>query len=133
MSDPRPVAPPDSQTQAFWDATRESRLVIQLCASCGHHQHYPRAVCTSCGSPDVRGVTAAGIGTLYSFTVVHRAPHPAFQPPYVVAMVRLDEGPVLLTNIEGDPAVLRCDMPVAVVWEDLPDGRKLPLFQPVRG
>ncbi|MCA1833555.1 MAG: Zn-ribbon domain-containing OB-fold protein [Actinomycetota bacterium] len=129
MSDARPVAAADSQTQSWWDATRESRLLVQHCRACGHHQHYPRALCTECGSLDIEDVEASGRGTVYSFTVVHRAPHPAFTPPYVVALVRLEEGPVLLSNIVGaDHGDVRCDVRVKVAWEDLPDGRKLPVF-----
>jgi hypothetical protein len=122
----RPVAEPDVTTQPWWDATREGRLMIQRCADCGHHQHYPRSLCTSCASSNVGFVEACGRGTVYSFTEVYRAPHPFFSPPYVVALVRLEEGPVLLTNVRGDVV---CDMPVQVEWEPLDDGRQLPVFR----
>jgi len=127
MSEPRPVAEPDAITQPFWDATSEGRFTVQRCAACGHHQFYPRALCIACGSTDLGFVEASGRASVYSHTTVRRAPHPAFEPPYVVALVRLEEGPVLMTNLVGidEP---RCDMPVHLVWEDLPDGRKLPLF-----
>lgn len=134
MSEPRPVSPTDHVTEPWWDATRERRLVVQRCASCGHHQHYPRALCTECASTDLTFVPASGNGTVYSCTVVHRSPHPAFEPPYTVALVRLEEGPVLLTNVTGcAPDEVRCDMPVSVTWEDLPDGRRLPVFRPRGG
>lgn len=134
MNEARPVAPADSQTQAWWDATSERRLLVQRCGSCGHHQHYPRALCTACGSTDLSYVEASGHGTVYSFSVVHRAPHPAFSSPYVVALVRLAEGPVLLTNLVGvSQDAIRCEMPVVLTWEDLPDGRRLPLFTPPGG
>lgn len=125
MTEPRPVAAPDHVTQPWWDATREERLLVQRCASCTHHQHYPRNICTACGSTDLGFVEASGRGTIYSHTTVHRAPHPAFTPPYIVALVRLEEGPVILTSIIGDA---RCDSPVRVAWEALDDGRKLPVF-----
>jgi len=135
MTEPKPVAAPDAVTQPWWDATAEGRFVVQRCDVCQHYQHYPRALCTSCGSTEHLGfVEATGRGIVYSHTTVRRAPHPAFTPPYVVAMVRLEEGPVLLTNIVGcAPEDVRCDMAVKVTWEDLPDGRKLPLFEPVEG
>lgn len=134
MSEPRPVAPPDKITESWWNGTRERRLLIQRCAACEHVQHYPRSTCTACGSTSLSDVEASGRGAVYSFTVVHRAPHPAFEPPYVVALVRLDEGPLLMSNIAGSPPEdLRCDMPVTLVWEDLPDGRRLPLFAPTGG
>lgn len=131
MTEPRPVAPADSCTQEWWNATRDGRLLVQRCTACGHRQHYPRALCTACGSLDLGYVEASGRGTVYSFTVVRRAPHPAFAPPYVVALVRLEEGPLLLSNVVGCvPEDVRCDMRVALSWEDLPDGRRLPLFEP---
>lgn len=133
MTDARPIAEPDNITEPWWDATKEDKLMIQHCSSCDHYQHYPRSVCTKCASPNLEYVRSEGRGEIYSFTVVHRSPIPAFEPPYVVALVRLAEGPVLLSNIVGtDPNDVRCDMPVTVTWEPLPDGRKLPMFQPAQ-
>ncbi len=132
MSEPIPVAEPDALTQPWWDATRDETLLVQRCRACGNHQHYPRALCTACHSTDLEYVTAAGRGEVYSYTVIHRAHHPAFTPPHVVALVRLAEGPVLLTNIVGcDPDGIRCDMNVTITWQSLRDGRKLPQFTPV--
>lgn len=133
MSEPRPISPPDQTTAAFWDATRDRRLVVQRCTRCGHVQHYPRSFCTGCGVADPATIEASGAATIVSFTIVHRAPHPAFTPPYVVALVRLDEGPVLLTNLVTDDLdALACEQPVHLTWEALPDGRHLPLFTPGR-
>lgn len=129
MSDPRPISDPDHCTLEWWNATREGRFLVQRCTSCGHRQHYPRNICTACGGTDLTYEEASGRATVYSHTTVRRAPHPAFTPPYVVALVRLEEGPLLLTNIVGEaPEAVRCDQPVRLVWEDLPDGRKLPMF-----
>lgn len=130
----RPVTDPDSLTEPWWQATRDERLLVQRCAACGNHQHYPRALCTSCASTDLDYAPTTGRGEVHSFTVVHRPPSPAFEPPYVVALVRIEEGPMLLTNLVGcDPDEVQCDMPVKVVWEPLPDGRNLPLFTPSSG
>ncbi|MCA1711942.1 MAG: OB-fold domain-containing protein [Actinobacteria bacterium] len=126
----RPLPPVTSDTQAWWDATREQRLLVQHCTSCGVHQHYPRALCTSCGATDLTFDDATGTGSIISFTVVHRAPSESFAPPYVVALVRLDESVQLLTNIVAAPEDVRCDQPVTVTWEALDDGRHLPLFTP---
>jgi uncharacterized OB-fold protein len=129
INEARPISDPDHGTQAWWDATREGKFLVQRCAGCDHRQHYPRNLCTACGGTDLTYDEASGRGQIYSHTTVRRAPHPAFEAPYVVALVRLEEGPVVLSNITGvDPADVRCDMPVKLVWEDLPDGRKLPLF-----
>lgn len=109
-------------------AARERRLLVQTCAACGHRQHHPRDVCLRCGRTDRLGWTeAVGTGTVDSFTEVHRAPGPGFAPPYVVARVRLAEGPILLTRlISGVP---RCDGPVRLDWWTSPDG-PLPVFVP---
>ena len=131
MTQDRPIAGADAITQPWWDATRESRLLVQRCDDCGAHQHYPRALCTACRSGRLSYVESAGRGEVHSFTVVHRSPHPAFEPPYVVALVRLEEGPVMLSNIVGGPPDgISCGMRVQVTWEELADGRRLPLFTP---
>ena len=127
----RPVAAPDNVTAGWWAATSERRLTVQRCRACGGAQLYPRPLCTSCGGTDLELVGATGRGTVHSMTVVHRAPHPAFTPPYVVALVRLDEGPTMMTNVVGcDPAAVHIDQRVEVTWHDLDDGRRLPLFTP---
>lgn len=132
MSEPRPIAEPDGVTRPWWDATRDERLTVQRCRTCGRSQHYPRASCRSCGSVDLELAPATGRGIVHSFTVVHRTPHPAFTTPYVVALVDLDEGVRLLTNVVGcDPDGVRCGIAVRVTWEPLPDGRRLPVFTPV--
>lgn len=127
----RPVANPDGITQPWWDATAEKRLLVQRCCACDRTQHFPRALCRHCGSTDLEYIEATGRGSVHSFTVVHRAPHPAFTAPYVVALVDLHEGVRLLTNVVGcDPDAVHCDMRVRVGWEPLPDGRQLPVFEP---
>jgi len=129
LNEPRPIGPPDAVTQGWWDATRQERLTVQRCVACAHEQLYPRAICTGCGSLDLALVDASGLGTVYSYSLVRRAPHPAFEAPYLVALVRLAEGPVVLTNlVDVEPDEVRCDMPVRLIWEELPDGRRLPLF-----
>jgi len=111
----------------WWEATRARRLVLQTCQRCGHRQHYPRAVCTACGSGDLGWTQASGAGTVVSHTTVHRSPSPRFAAPYVLALVRLAEGPQLLTTIDGQ---VRCDAPVVLDWRPLTDGRHLPVFRP---
>lgn len=111
----------------FWEATRERRLLIQLCRTCSRHQHYPRVLCTGCGGSELDFVEASGQGVVDSFTVVHRAPAAGFDPPYVVARVRLAEGPILLTHLVGERD-WACDQPVRLGWRPLPDGRHLPVF-----
>jgi len=118
----------DADAVAWWDATRERRLLVQRCGSCGDHQHYPRPFCVACGARDLALVAASGRGTVYSFTVVHRAPSAEFAPPYTIALVRLEEGPLMLTRIVDGPVPLECDRPVELRWQGLEDGRHLPVF-----
>lgn len=133
-----PVAPPppaDDPGAPFWEATRERRLVIQTCEDCGHRQHYPRPLCLACGGTSLRFDEAAGTAKVVSHTTVARAPFEGLEPPYVIAIVELDEGVRLLTRIvdedRGGRAVgVECDEPVAVAWVPLFDGRHLPVFRP---
>lgn len=122
----------DEVTAPWWEATREHRLLVQTCTSCSGAQHPPRAVCIHCGETGQLGWTdASGRATVDSFTVVHRAPRPDEPVPYVIARVRLADGVVVLTRLEGrDPDGWRIDDPVRVGWVDLPDGRALPVFGP---
>jgi uncharacterized OB-fold protein len=127
----RSLAEPAPEWAAWWEATRERRLLLQRCRDCGRLQHYPRSLCLGCGSADLDWTEAAGWGTVYSHTTVHRAPWAVPAAPYVVALVRLTEGPVVLTNIVGcAPADVRCELPVVLDWEEVEDGRNLPLFRP---
>lgn len=121
---------PDDVTQPWWDATRDRRLLLQRCTDCSHTQHYPRAVCTSCGAFSLDWIDATGRGWVDSFTVVHRAPHPALDTPYVIARVKLEEGPTILTRIVDTPeSELRCDVPVRLQWTEIPGGYQLPVFR----
>ena len=125
------VPPPDEVTRPWWEATGRRELVLQTCSR-GHRQHPPRAVCTTCG--DTAGLgwsTATGRGSVDACTVVHRAPAPGFEPPYLVARIRLAEGPVLLSTVVTDDldAVAIGD-PVTLDWRPLADGRALPVFVP---
>jgi uncharacterized OB-fold protein len=96
----RPRPRPTGLTEPFWDALRAGRLAVQRCLTCGAWRWPPQPACPSCLSEEYRWAPTAGLGRLYSFTVVHRPVDPAmFDPPYVLGIVELDEGPRLLTNI----------------------------------
>jgi len=118
----------DALTAPWWDATRERRLLLQACGGCGGVQHPPGAVCRACGAPPGGWIEAGGDGTIDTFTVVHRAPA-GFTAPYVVARVRLAEGPIVLCGVVGcAPEAVACDLPVRLAWRPLGDGRNLPVF-----
>jgi uncharacterized OB-fold protein len=124
-----PAVTPD--TQFFWDGLREHRLLIQRCAGCGVLRHPPRPMCPACRSLEWDAVEASGRGTVRSCVIPHHPPLPWFPEPYVVAIVDLDEGVRLVTNVVGvDPHAVTIGMAVQVRFETFDDGLVLPLFAP---
>ena len=130
----RPFEPPASElTQPFWDATREHRLLVQWCTACDEPVWFPREVCLRCLGNTLEWRAASGAGSVYAFLVEHRPNLPGVfgDAPYVVALVELDEGVRLMTNVIGCPTeTVVVGMPVRVTWEPLSDGRNLPQFEP---
>src|SRR6476646_1458440 len=100
---PVPVASPESAR--FWQAAKEHRLLIPRCNACTKFWFPPSRLCPHCLSDDTGWESVSGRGKIYSFVVFHRVYHPAFagEVPYVVAIVELEEGPRMLTNIVGVP------------------------------
>ncbi len=126
-----PVATP--ATRPFWEGTQAGELRLQRCTACARHFLYPRTHCPSCGSANTEWVKASGRGRLYSYVISHRAaPGWEGEVPYVIAVVQLDEGPRMLSNLVGvppDPAALVLDTPLEVVFEAR-GNMMLPLFKP---
>ncbi len=132
---PRPVPVVNRWAQPFWDAAREHRLMLQRCRDCARHVFYPRLACPHCQADTLEWVDASGRGTLYSFTVVMANAPSAFAAdvPYVVAVVRLEEGVQMLTNVvDCDPATLCCDQPLEVTFRRRDDTFTLPCFRPAQ-
>jgi uncharacterized OB-fold protein len=130
----KPVPVVNTWARPFWDAAKQERLIIQKCSACGMHVFYPRIACPHCSSDDLEWVEASGKGTVYSFTVVEANAPSAFlgDVPFVVAVIRLQEGVQMLSNVIGcDPYDVVCDMPVEVSFEELNDEFTLPKFKPV--
>ncbi len=102
---PRPGGVSTPATEPYWHAAAKGRLQVQKCGSCGHVQHYPRTMCSTCWSEDLQLVDAAGTGTIFTYTVVHQPGHAAWRPqtPYVLALIQLDEGPRMMSNIVDVP------------------------------
>lgn len=131
---PKPVPIVNTWAQPFWDAARNERLIIQRCRSCERHVFYPRIACPYCASEALDWVEASGKGTIYSFTVVESNAPSSFRAdmPYVVAVIRLEEGVQMLSNVVGcDPYDVRCEQPVEVTFEKLNDDFTLPKFRPI--
>jgi len=124
---------PDVETKPFWDACREGKFLLRHCDVCGRDHYYPRPFCPSCWSDTVSWREASGRGTLYTYSVVHVNDLPPFNErvPYVAAVVELDEGPKVMTTIEGVPLdELRVDMPVVVAFKAISDDVTIPVFRP---
>ena len=98
-----PVPVPSPETEPFWTAAREQRLVLPRCNGCGGHWFPPSLACPLCGFERYSWVPASGRGTVFSFVVYHRVYHRAFKEkvPYVVAVIELEEGPRLISNLVG--------------------------------
>ena len=128
------LEPPISEAaEHFWEATKQERFLIQWCDACAAPIFYPREVCPRClSSESLDWRQAKGTGTVYAFSVQHRPANPtmADRVPYTVALIELDEGIRLMSNVTGDPEAVHVGMPVSVTWEPLSDGRNLPQFQP---
>jgi len=121
-------------TAEFWRATAAQQFTYQQCSQCGTVVWHPRAHCTGCLDGELEWRTSAGLGEIYSFSIIRQSYHPFFrgQVPYVVAYVDLQEGPRFLTNVIniGDPDTdVHIGQPVELVWEPH-DELSIPLVQP---
>jgi uncharacterized OB-fold protein len=133
METSKPIPPVEPWTAPFWEGTRAGKLLIQHCQACARNIFYPRLYCPFCLSDQLDWIEGSGRGIIYTFSVVENNAPSAFAPdmPYVIAIVRLEEGVQMMTNIVGcDPAQVRCDLPVRVVFERLDERISLPKFTP---
>lgn len=132
MPDPQPPLPhPDVLTAPFWEACRNGRLEVSACSECGHCFLPPGPSCPSCWSPRLVPHEVSGRGRVFSFAVYRRTYHPGMPAPYVVALVELDEGPRLISNVVGcAPEEVVVDMPVQLRFEHAGDF-SLPRFAPM--
>ena len=118
-------------TRPFWDATAQGRLLLPRCNACGQHFFTPEVACTHCFATDWQWVQASGRGTLYSYSIVHKAPAPGFPVPMVLAVIELEEGPFIFSNLvrcEHDD--IRIGMQVQVQFDQVAKDIHLPRFHP---
>ena len=132
---PQPMTP---EAKPYWDGLKQGKLMLPRCGDCNHTFFYPRVLCPRCHSRAITWIQATGKGRLHSFGIAHQSFNRAFKvkPPFVLAMIELEEGPHMvsnLVNVPADPQHVKCDMPVEVVFEKLTDDVTLPLFQPAGG
>ena len=128
------IPKPTVETAPYWDACQNHQLLLQQCADCDSVQFYPRMMCTACTSEKVEWKRASGTGTVESYTIVHRAISKAYQSeaPYIVALIRLDEGPMMMSNIRNcDINEMKTGMKVKVVFETWSETMTIPQFTPM--
>jgi uncharacterized OB-fold protein len=118
----------------FWDAAKKHELVAYRCLNCG--AYYPQVTeCPACRTPRMEWVKVSGKGEVFTFCIFHQLYHPAWKAdlPYNVAWIKLQEGPLLMTNIiECRNEDIRIGMPVEVVFDDVTNEVTLPRFRPSR-
>ena len=130
----KPLPTISGETKPYWDNCRRGRLLIQKCDSCGDYQFYPRGICANCWSNDIQWITSSGKGTVWTFTVTYQNGTPGFAEdvPYVLALVELEEGVRMFTNIvECDPRSVTIGMPVEVTFIQATNQISVPCFKPV--
>jgi hypothetical protein len=132
---PRPAPQATPETQHFWDGTKRGELLLQKCDDCAKVYFPPRPFCPGCAGKSVSVLQASGKARLFSY-VINQRQHPSFDGPYAIAVVELEEGPRMMTNIvecPQTPEALVLDMPVEVTFESVNDDISVPLFRPVEG
>ena len=125
---------PDAMSREFWDRCARHELAFQRCERCGTFRNPPGPLCHVCRSTEARWSPVGGEGSVYSFTVVTHAVHPALleRIPFNVSLVEFPDAPGvrLITNVvDASPDELAIGMPVRVHWEDLSNGTTLPRFE----
>lgn len=129
----RPALTPNPETEPYWEAAGRRELVLPRCSNCGEAWFPPSAACPSCSAFEHEWAHTSGRGEVVTYTVVHRAPGPAFaeRVPYVLAVIELAEGPRLLTNVlECPPGEVQVGMPVEVTFEEIAQDVVVPQFRP---
>ncbi|PKB78072.1 MAG: hypothetical protein BZY88_19980 [SAR202 cluster bacterium Io17-Chloro-G9] len=129
----KPLPTVAGETKPFWDACRRGSLLIQKCDRCNEYQFYPRGICSNCWCEDIGWVTASGKGTVWTFTVTMQNGTPGFAEdvPYVLALVELEEGVKMFTNIvECEPGEVTIGLPVEVTFLRANDQISVPFFKP---
>ncbi|UGQ11228.1 OB-fold domain-containing protein [Yinghuangia sp. ASG 101] len=125
----RPVPVPTSLSRPFWEGTRRGELLIPCCTACGERFFVPEPACPACMSQEWTYRPSTGRGTVYSVTVVHRAPGPGFDAPFALAVIDLDDGSTMLSHVVGSaPEDVVIGMRVRVDFRAYTDEITLPYF-----
>lgn len=127
----KPLPTIDALNRPFWENAKARRFVLQACAKCEHVSYPPNPMCPKCLSTELEWRPASGRGVLKSWAVFHRAYWPAFEGdlPYTVCLVRLEEGPLFITNFaKGMKSVPTVGASAHVVFEPITEEITLPQF-----
>jgi uncharacterized OB-fold protein len=130
---PRPLPRINRDSAPYWKSSKEHNLKLQRCSRCERFRFYPSLSCHFCSSLEFEWLPISGRGEVHTYSVVYRGPGAPFADllPLVVAMVTLEEGPTMMSNIVGtDPEDVRIGMPVQIAYEDVNDQITLPVFEP---
>jgi uncharacterized protein len=130
----KPIPVPSSESKPYWDGLRDHKLLMPRCDACQGYWFPPSLLCPRCNSAKWTWTAASGLGRIFSYVVYHRVYHPGFadEVPYAVAVIELDEGPRMISNVIGiAPDKLVCDMKVEVVYQTITEAITLPKFKPV--
>jgi len=131
QADLRPLPQPTHLSAPFWKLCLEHRLTCQRCDECGTYVFPPQDFCRSCFKDALEWIDVSGGGTVYSYTVIWRPQTPAFEAPYVVAIVDMAEGYQMMANVIGCAwEDVKVGLAVEVVFEDRNDTISLPMFRP---
>lgn len=127
---PLPVISP--LERPFWEYAHRHELRIQKCTACGHYRYPASPVCADCDSDGYEWALMSGRGKILSWVVFHRCYFPSFagEMPYNVAMITLDEGPIMVANVLAPNDSLRSNLAVEVVFEDATPEISIPKFRP---
>ena len=133
--DPRRAAPwVTRDSEFFWEAAKREQLVAQCCSGCGELRSPPRPMCPHCNSIESEARVLAGRGSGYTWVIPRYPVIPGFEGTHIVAVVDLEEGIRMVSNIcEIAYEDISADMPVEVFFEDMQEGYKIPLFRPAAG
>jgi uncharacterized OB-fold protein len=123
-----------TENKPFWDAAKRHELIAYKCLNCGTYYSLPTD-CLVCDAPKMDWVKVSGKGQVFTFVIYHQLYHPGWKDeiPYNVCWIKLDEGPVLMSNvIECKNEDIYIGMPVEVVFDDVTEEVTLPKFKPVK-
>jgi uncharacterized OB-fold protein len=121
---------PSVLTEPYWEACRQGVLTMQRCGDCELYQHYPRIICSHCGGRGLVWSVVSGRGRVKSFTIVRRGITQAYEGPYVLVLVDLDEGPCMMSSlVECEPEAVVIGALVSVAFELWGSDIEVPVFK----